>query len=79
MKNQSWMMLICCLAPLLLFVVGPALGLNKGNAVFVLIPVMILVCFMMMGKGGGCCGNHRHQKKENESDDKQKDGKQGCH
>ena len=78
MKNQSWMMLICCLAPLFLFIVGPALGMNKGNAFFVLIPVMILVCFMMMGKGGGCCGNHRHQKKD-ESDDKQKDGKQGCH
>ena len=42
MKNQSWMMLICCLAPLLLFVVGPALGLNKGNAFFILIPIMIL-------------------------------------
>ena len=79
MKNQSWMMLICCLAPLLLFIVGPALGLNKENAFFVLIPVMILVCLMMMGKGGGCCGNQRSQKKENESDDKQKDGKQGCH
>ena len=79
MKNQSWMMLICCLAPLLLFVVGPALGLNKENAFFVLIPVMILVCFMMMSKGGGCCGGHQDHKKENESDDKQKDGKQGCH
>ena len=79
MKNQSWMMLICCLAPLLLCFLGPAVGLNKENVFFILIPVMILVCFMMMGKGGGCCSNHRHQKKENESDDKQKDGKQGCH
>ena len=79
MKNQSWMMLICCLGPLLLFFVAPALGLNKGNAFFVLIPVMILVCFMMMGKGGGCCGTHQDQKKENESDNKQKDGQHGCH
>ena len=73
MKNQSWMMLICCLVPLFLFIAGPALGLNKGNAFFVIIPVMILVCFMMMGKGGGCCGGHQDHKKKNESD------KQSCH
>ena len=56
MKKQTWMMLICCLGPLLLFFMLQVLvGLNKGNAFFVLIPVMILLCFMMMGKGGGCC------------------------
>ena len=78
MKNQSWMMIICCLAPLLLFFVGPAVGL-KENAFFILIPVMILVCFMMMGKGGGCCGSHRHGKETDESENKQKDSKQSCH
>ena len=71
MKKQTWMMLICCLGPLLLIFVAPVLGLNKGNAFLVLIPVMILFCFMVMGKSGGCCGPHQHQKKENESDDKQ--------
>ena len=79
MKNQSWMMLICCLAPLLLFVVGPALGLNKGNAFFILIPIMILFCFMMMGKGGGCCGSHQRGEKKKEDESKQKDSQQGCH
>jgi len=77
MKNQPWMMLICCLLPLLLIFVAPALGLNKGNALFILIPVMLLVCFMMMGKGGGgCCGGHRDEKS---GTDKKEDGKQGCH
>lgn len=78
MKNQSWMMLVCCLAPLLLLFVAPALGL-QGNASFILIPIMILVCIMMMGRGGGCCGPHQHQKKENDNGDKQKDGKGSCH
>ena len=59
MKNQPWMMLICCLLPLLLIFVAPSLGLNKGNALFIFIPVMLLACFVMMGKGGGgCCGSH---------------------
>ena len=73
MKNQSWMMLICCLGPLLLFFVAPALGLNKENSFWILMPVMLLVCFMMMGKGGSCCGSHQDKKKENKDDDKQKD------
>ena len=77
MKNQPWMMLICCLAPVLLFFVAPTLGLNKENSFWVLIPIMLLVCFMMMGKGGCCC--HKDQKKENESGDKQKGGQGGCH
>ena len=79
MKNQSWMMIICCLAPLLLFIVGPASGLNKGNASFVLIPVMILICFMMMGKGGGCCGSHQHGQKKKEDETKHNDSRRGCH
>ena len=79
MKNNSWLMLICCLGPLLFFILAPALGLNKENALWILIPVMLLVCFMMMGKGGGCCGNHQNHKKENDSNDKQKSDKQGCH
>ena len=78
MKNKSWMMLICCLAPLLLFIVGPALGLNKENSFFIFIPIIILFCFMM-GKGGGCCGSHQHKEKENESGDKQKGDQKGCH
>ncbi len=78
MKNQPWMMLVCCLAPLLLVFVAPSLGLNKVNALFILIPVMLLVCFMMMGKGGGgCCGGHHEEKSETEK--KEEDGKQGCH
>ena len=79
MKNNSWLMLICCLVPVLLFLVVPSLGLNKGNAVFILIPIMLLACFMMMGKGGGCCGAHQDQKKEDEGDNKQKGGQRGCH
>ena len=79
MKNQSWMMIICCLAPLLLFFVGPALGINQGNAFFIFIPIMILVCFMMMGKGGGCCGSHQHGEQKNENESKQKDSPKGCH
>ena len=78
MKNQPWMMLICCLGPILLFFVAPALGLNKENSFWIFIPVMLLVCFMM-GKGGGCCGHHQDQNKKNESDDKQKDSQHGCH
>ena len=79
MKNQPWMMLVCCLAPVLFFLVAPALGLNKDNSFWILIPVMLLACFMMMGKGGGCCGGHKDQKKENESDGKQKGDQYGCH
>ncbi|MCB9772649.1 MAG: hypothetical protein H6754_08900 [Candidatus Omnitrophica bacterium] len=78
MKNNSWMMLICCLGPLLLFVVAPALGLNKQNLSWILIPAMLLMCFMMMGKGGGCCGGH--QGKEPQAGKKEEDQKKkGCH
>ncbi len=77
MKNQSWMMLICCLLPVVLIFVAPALGLNKGNLFWVLIPVMLLVCFMMMGKGGGCCGGHH--KKEPDTDKNEGEKKPGCH
>ena len=77
MKNNSWLMLICCLGPLLFFIAAPALGLNIKNSFWVLIPVVILVCFMMMGKGGGCCGGH-HDKKQ-ETDKKEEEGKHGCH
>lgn len=76
MKNNAWMMLICCLAPLLLFVVAPAIGLDKQNLSWILIPAMLLVCFMMMGKGGGCCGGGHHDK---ESDNKAEEKKQKCH
>ena len=79
MKNNSWLMLICCLGPVLFFILAPALGLNKENSFWILIPVMLLVCFMMMGKGGGCCGGHQDHKKENESNDKQKDSPKSCH
>lgn len=76
MKNNSWMMLICCLGPLLFFIVAPTLGLNKENLSWVFIPVMLLVIFMMMRKGGGCCGGH-----DQKSDSDKKDGekKSGCH
>ncbi len=77
MKNQSWTMLICCLGPLLFFIVAPALGLNKENSFWVLIPVMLLFCFMMMGKGGGCCGGHHE--KETDKDKKEDGKKSGCH
>lgn len=78
MKNNSWMMLICCLGPLLFFVIAPALGLNKQNLSWILIPAMLLVCFMMMGKGGGCCGGHQHKDPDA---DKKEEGqkKKGCH
>ncbi len=77
MKHNSWMMIICCLGPLLFFIVAPALGLNKGNSFWVLIPVMLLVCFMMMRKGGGCCGGH--DKKKSDTDNKTVEKKSGCH
>ena len=79
MKNNSWLMLICCLGPVLFFILAPALGLNKENSFWILIPVMLLVCFMMMGKGGGCCGSHQHGEKKKEDESKQKDSQQGCH
>ena len=71
MKQQPWMMLICCLVPVLLFFVAPALGLNKENTFFILIPVMILFCFMTVGKGG-CCGGRQDEGKK-------KDKQQSCH
>jgi len=77
MKNKSWLMLICCLGPFLLFIVAPALGLNKENTFWVFIPVMLLFCFMMMGKGGGCCGGH--QDKQSDADKKDEEKKTGCH
>lgn len=77
MKNNSWMMLVCCLGPLLFFIVAPALGLNKGNVSWVFIPVMLLLCFMMMGKGGGCCGGH--QDKSTDVDKKEDEKKKSCH
>ena len=76
MKN-NWVMLICCLGPLLFFIVAPALGLNKGNSFWVLIPAMLLICFMMMRKGGGCCGGHANKKPD--TDKKDEDRKLGCH
>ncbi|MBI3618267.1 MAG: hypothetical protein HY210_08670 [Candidatus Omnitrophica bacterium] len=77
MKNNSWMMLICCLGPLLFFIAVPALGLNKENSFWVLVPVMLLVCFMMMRKGGGCCGGHEDKKIDSDKKDGEK--KSGCH
>jgi hypothetical protein len=77
MKNQSWMMLVCCLLPVLLIFVAPALGLNKENSFWVLIPVILLVCFMMMRKGGGCCGGHGD--KNSDPDKKDVEKKSGCH
>ncbi len=77
MKNNAWLMLICCLGPLLFFIVAPALGLNKENLSWILIPIILLFCFMMMGKGGGCCGGHeRHEQKEN---DAKQNNKKSCH
>ncbi len=76
MKNNSWMMLICCLGPLLFFIVAPTLGLNKENLSWVFIPVMLLVIFMMMRKGGGCCGGHGPK---SDSDKKDGEKKSGCH
>ncbi len=75
-------MLICCLGPLLFFIVVPSLGLNKGNAGLIFISIMLLACFMMMGKGGGCCGSHHSKEedcKDENKDNQQKDGHQGCH
>lgn len=77
MKNNSWMMLVCCLGPLLLFVIAPAPGLNKQNLSWILIPVMLLICFMMLGKGGGCCGGHDKKKSDTDKQDGEK--KSGCH
>ncbi len=65
-------MLICCLGPLLFFIVAPALGLNKENSFWVFIPVMLLVCFMMMRKGGGCCGGHEDKKSDSDKKDGEK-------
>ncbi len=77
MKNQMWMMLICCLGPLLVFIIAPLLGVNGQNLSWILIiPIMLLVCFMMMGKGGGCCGSHKKDENENS---KKEGGNHGCH
>lgn len=78
MKNSSWMMLICCLGPLLLLVLAPALGLDKQNLSWIVFPAMLLVCFMMMGKGGGCCGGH-HEKESDKKDNKTENKNQKCH
>lgn len=76
MKNQSWLMLICCLGPLLFLAFGPVFGLSKETGSWVLIPIMLLFCFMMMGKGGGCCGGHQHKGPDT---DKKEEKKHGCH
>ena len=78
MKNNAWMMLVCCLAPLLIFVVAPAIGLNGQNLSWIFVPAMLFVCFLMMGKGGGCCGGHGGEKAgKKDEDTKNKEGK--CH
>jgi hypothetical protein len=77
MKNQSWMMMVCCLMPVLIFFVLPAIGFNRENLSWILIPVMLLVFFMMMRKGGGCCGGHDEKKPE--GDTKEEHKKHGCH
>ena len=77
MKNNSWMMLICCLGPLLFFIVAPALGLNKESLSWIFIPVMLLVFFLMMRKSGGCCGGHKDKPSDTEKKDEEK--KPGCH
>jgi hypothetical protein len=82
MKNQMWMMLICCLAPLLLVILGPALGFNNGNAFFVILIGAVLLCFFMVkgrsGKGG-CCGGHKHEDGDKDNKGEKKQGHQGCH
>lgn len=74
MKNNLWMMIVCCVGPLLLFVVVPALGLNQLSLSWVFIPLMLVFCLVMMGKGGGCCGSHRQ--KDSEMDNKERDQKE---
>lgn len=78
MKNHSWLMLVCCLGPLFLIFLAPALGLNSSGAFFVFIVAMFLCSFMMTGKGGGCCGGH-HEEKSDKNDNKEEEGKHGCH
>ena len=73
MKNRAWMMLICCLGPLFLIFLAPALGLKNTNLFLIFIVAMFLCCFMMMGKGGGCCGSHKNEDKEKKEED------HGCH
>ena len=77
MKNNSWLMFVCCLGPLLFFIVAPAVGLNKGNSFWVFIPLMLFICFMMMRKGGGCCGGHEDKKLDSNKKDVER--KSGCH
>lgn len=77
MKNNAWMMIVCCLGPLLFFIVAPALGLNKENLSWILISVILLIFFMMMRKGGGCCGGHENKKVDPDKKDGEK--KSGCH
>lgn len=72
-------MLICCLGPLLVVIAAPALGLNKENAFLFFIPVMVLFCFMIMGKGGGCCGTRQQKDQEKEDEDNQKNSQKNCH
>ena len=74
MKNNSWLMLICCLGPLFRFFLAPALGLNSTNAVYIFIVVIFLFGFMMTG--GVCCGGHQAEKSK---DDKKEEEKHGCH
>ncbi len=76
MKHNSWMMLICCLGPLLFFIVAPALGANNNATSWIYI-VPAILCFLMMimmfmgsgcGKGGA-----------NDKDKKKDDGDSSCH
>ncbi len=74
MKNNPWLMLICCLLPLFLIFLAPALGLKNSNLFLIFIVAMFLCCFMMVGrKSGGCCGSHKSR------DQEKKEGDHGCH
>lgn len=65
-KNMKWMMylmMICCVAPLLILVIGTRLGSNwwviGGIAVF------IALHFWMMRKGHGCGTDHSKAEEKN--------------
>ena len=71
MKNNLWMMLICCLGPLLFFIVAPALGANINSFSWIYtVPAILCLLMMIIMMMGGGCGKGGANDKDKKKDDK---------
>lgn len=70
MKNLHWMMMVCCLLPILLSFLVSVFGI-RGDVSNVLLIGFLLLCPLMMLTG------HKHSAESDEKDTHKK--QHGCH